>query len=354
MRRPRLDGRSAMPGTGSGRSPHRPAGDLGEAAGERERTAGARHRPLVAQHLGDLPQAAAGHPVERLEEEGAGDHLPEHEPERIAPRQVGELMGEHPFLLLVGEAGEGPRRHADLGPAKAERHRHRHPRRAGEADGAAEPGLGGQLAELRVESSRPRCAGGCGAGCPSRRNERPNAASRTSAPEGPDAQDQGGGRGERPDRRRGAESADGRQGRGSRFCAHCMGFRRSGGDCPRRAGTIASVWAATWRRRRGPPASTGRRAAASRRRAGATRCRARPPGRASRPSPRPPPTTGRAASRPARRGPAAGCCAGDRSASRRLHCGRVISVPPRVHGTRSAPGAGRAPARRSHAPTTGG
>ncbi len=70
------------------------------------------------------------------------------EPQRIAPHEMGQLMGQQTLLLLLGEAGERPRGQADLRLADPEGQGHRHPGRAGEANGLAELRAGRQLAKL--------------------------------------------------------------------------------------------------------------------------------------------------------------------------------------------------------------
>ena len=83
-----------------------PGGDRGQPLGDREPRAVAGGRPVVAEVLGHLLHASAGHAVQRLEEEQLLQHRPEDQPQRVEAPEVGQLMGEDASLLGAIELEE--------------------------------------------------------------------------------------------------------------------------------------------------------------------------------------------------------------------------------------------------------
>src|SRR5690606_33599533 len=97
-----------------------PTRDGGEAAREVESGAGLFDRPVVGEILRLSLNALPSDPVERLEEEEVFDREREVRPERIAPREMTELMREQRFQLFFRQF-EGARGDADFGESDRDR-----------------------------------------------------------------------------------------------------------------------------------------------------------------------------------------------------------------------------------------
>ena len=100
-----------------------PFRDLREAAGQRDSGSRPSHRPLVAEVLGRGGDLAPRDAIERLDPEYPLEDAREAEPERIAPREVRELVREHAALLLLVQLRQRRLRHTDLGYAERDRAR---------------------------------------------------------------------------------------------------------------------------------------------------------------------------------------------------------------------------------------
>jgi hypothetical protein len=102
----------------SGRVRNAPVGDHYQTTGQTETVSGAGHRAVVGQMLCDFFEPAPDKPIEWLQEEDGLTESVEELPARITAGQVGQLVREETFLMLVGEIFD-PFRTADLRPSNA-------------------------------------------------------------------------------------------------------------------------------------------------------------------------------------------------------------------------------------------
>jgi hypothetical protein len=120
-----------------------------QALRQHHRPTGSGDRPVIAQIFRHFLYSAPCQTIERLEEEQHLDRPGEHEPLRITPHEVGELVGEHAVLLLGLELEQRAPRQAHL--VAGERNRTRECRRAGELHASVYASAREQLAQALAD-----------------------------------------------------------------------------------------------------------------------------------------------------------------------------------------------------------